>query len=247
MDILEDIIGGLRDETVKEVRRGLHWTAVVSRSCGLASTLMRESCQDGQREGEPFGLLAGQPARELARLAASGEILNASLGLAAINSLIDVDLSRCADINAGDLLKEGGRGKNVSVIGHFPFTDELRKAAKNLWVMEKWQRPGDHPEADAETYLPRSDIVAISSTTLINHTLSGLLRLCPEKSLTVLLGPTTPMTEVLFSYGVDVISGSIVLDTELALTYISEGANFRQLKRTGAIRLITMTKTKITG
>lgn len=246
MDILEDIIGSLKDETVREVRRGSHWTAVVSRCCGLASTLMRESCKEGQGEGEPFGLLAGQPARKLARLSGSDEILKASLGLAAINSLVEVDLSRCADINAGDLLMERGNGKNVSVIGHFPFIDDLRRAAKNLWVMEKWQRPGDYPEADAETYLPRSDIVAISSTTLINHTLSGLLRLCPEKGLTVLLGPTTPMAEVLFAYGVDVMSGSMVIDQETALKYISEGANFRQLKRTGAMRLITMTKTKLT-
>jgi uncharacterized protein (DUF4213/DUF364 family) len=56
----------------------------------------------------------------------------------------------------------------------------------------------------------------------------------------MLLGPTTPFSEVFSQYGIDIISGSRVLDKDLALKSIREGANFRQLKRTGAIRLLTM-------
>jgi len=94
---------------------------------------------------------------------------------------------------------------------------------------------------DAEKYLPASDIIAISSTTLINHTLTGLLDLCPEGSIKMLLGPTTPFSDVFFNYGIDIISGSRVMDKTTALKYIREGANFRQLKKTGAIQLLTMT------
>jgi len=118
----------------------------------------------------------------------------------------------------------------------------LRSNAKNLWVIEKSQRPGDYAEDDAEKYLPLSDIIAISSTTLINHTLPGLLNLCPEKSLKMLLGPTTPMSGVFFDYGIDIVSGSRVIDEDKALKYISEGVNFRQLKQTGCISLISMAK-----
>jgi hypothetical protein len=56
----------------------------------------------------------------------------------------------------------------------------------------------------------------------------------------MLLGPTTPFSEVLFEHGIDIVSGSRVLDKEKALKHIREGANFRQLKRTGAIKLLTM-------
>jgi hypothetical protein len=56
----------------------------------------------------------------------------------------------------------------------------------------------------------------------------------------MLLGPTTPMTNVIFDYGINMISGSLVIDQELALTCIKQGANFRQLKRSGAIKLLTM-------
>ncbi len=245
MDLIEEIIASIPgDAPVREIRRGLHWTAVTTKSCGLASTMLRESCPEGQKDAT-FRLLTDQTGIQLARLALSSDTATASLGLAAINSLLEPDRSRCTEINAADLLMERGRGKKVSIIGHFPFTDEVRAVTEHLWVIEKRQRPGDYGEEDATVYLPQSDIVAISSTTLINHTLLGLLKLCPQKSLKMLLGPTTPMTTLLFDYGIDIISGSFVVDEAAALKYISEGINFRQLKRTGSVKLVTLMKTNI--
>jgi uncharacterized protein len=241
MQILRAIIESLpADASLSEVLRGLFWTAVVSRNCGLASTMMRDMCPHDGEDNEKIQSLTDGSARELARLAFSDDISEASLGLAAINSLMEIDEFRITQTNAGDLLMQEGGGKNVTVIGHFPFTDDLRKVARNLWVIEKWPRPGDVPEKDAQVYLPVSDIVAISSTTLINHTLSDVLYLCGEGALKMLLGPTTPMTPVLFDYGIDIVSGSIVTDKAVALKYIGEGANFRQLKSSGCIRLVTM-------
>lgn len=241
MEILRTIIESLSSNaTVEEVRRGLFWTAVVSRHCGLASTMMRDVCADNSEDNKTVYPLTGKPAKEFAWLALSDDIADASLGLAAINSLTEINESRIVETNAGDLLLQEGAGKNISVIGHFPFTDALRRVAKNLWVIEKWPRPGDIPEKDGELCLPLSQVVAITSTTLINHTLPGILRLCKKGSLKMLLGPTTPMTPAFFDYGIDIVSGSVVMDKETALKYIGEGANFRQLKSSGCIRLVTM-------
>jgi len=244
MEILQAIIDGIRvDAPVREVRRGIHWTAVTSRYCGLSSTMIRDHCcDDGERDLQDS--LSRLSAGEIARYALSDNISLASLGLAAVNSLIEIDRSRCVEINAAELIAGKGRGKNISMIGHFPFVDDLRKVAGNLWVMELHPRPGDHVAEDAKRFLPQSDIVAISSTTLINHTLPELLQLCPGKSTKVLLGPTTPMTEVFFDCGLDVISGSRVTDEAAVLKRISEGANFRQLKRGGAIMLLSMVRDK---
>jgi hypothetical protein len=57
--------------------------------------------------------------------------------------------------------------------------------------------------------------------------------------LIVVLGPTTPLSPVLFDYGADVISGTRVIDPELALRSASEGATFRQIQ---GIRLLTMAR-----
>ena len=53
----------------------------------------------------------------------------------------------------------------------------------------------------------------------------------------VVLGPTTPLSPVLFDYGADVVSGTRVVDPELALRSAGEGATFRQIR---GIRLLTM-------
>jgi hypothetical protein len=50
------------------------------------------------------------------------------------------------------------------------------------------------------------------------------------------------MSEVLFDYGIDVLSGSMVIDIDVALKAVSEGANFIRLKKTGAVRFVTMTR-----
>ena len=52
------------------------------------------------------------------------------------------------------------------------------------------------------------------------------------------------MSEVLFDYGLDVISGSSVTDEAGVLRQISEGANFRQLKRGGGIMLLSIARDK---
>ncbi len=242
MKVLEDIISSITvDAPVRDVTKGIFWTALVSRHCGLASTMVYDWEIGGGKEPGQMSYL-DMSATSLARGALLNSTMDASLGLAAINSLIDVDTVRCVDLNAGRYLIDNGQGKNITVIGHFPFVEDLRKVAGNLWVIEKRVQPGDHPEEETATCLARSDLIAISSTTLINHTLGNILSLCPSGSTKMLLGPTTPLTSVLFDHGIDIISGSIVTDPDTALLHIRQGANFRALKRTGSIRLVTLMK-----
>lgn len=244
MQILQNILDGLSgDARVTEVRRGVHSNAVVSRFCGLSSMMMAETCSGGHDHGgEPEKSFTEMTARELARYALSDDASKASLGLAAINSLIEVKTEQCADIDGLKLVREMAAGKNISVIGHFPFLEELGKVARNLWIIEKHPHPGDLTEETGRDYLPQSDIVVITATALINHTLSGLLSLCREGSFRMLLGPTTPMSPVLFDHGIDVLSGSVVTDKEVVLKHVSEGSSFMRLKKTGAVRFVTMTR-----
>jgi uncharacterized protein (DUF4213/DUF364 family) len=238
--ILDDLIGSLAgDAPASEVRIGRFWTAVWSRGCGLASTTGPGAHQHGSRFVEDAGGLAGRSALELARLAHSDSSLEAGVGLAAINSLLEVDESRCVELNAGDLLIERGRNKRVALIGHFPFVPDLRKAAAHLWVLELRPQQGDSGAEEAATVVPQADVVAITGSAFINHSLEGLLDLSPADAFIVVLGPTTPLSPILFDYGADVISGTRVVDPELALRSASEGATFRQIQ---GIRLLTMAR-----
>jgi uncharacterized protein (DUF4213/DUF364 family) len=92
--------------------------------------------------------------------------------------------------------------------------------------------------------LPEADIVAISGSAFINHTMESLLGLCRPGSLVVVLGPTTPLSPVLFDHRVDIIAGTRVVDPVLALRCVSEGAVFRQLR---GVRLLTMRRSAENG
>ena len=170
-------------------------------------------------------------------------LLEASIGVAAINSLIDVDEERCVELNAETWLAERGQGKRVVVVGSFPFVPRLQGKVGELWVLERHPSEGELLAEEASKVIPRADVVAITGTALINRTLDDLLAMCREDSSVMVLGPSTPLSPVLFDYGVDVVSGTQVVDTDLVLTLISQGATFRQVKGPG-VRLLTMTSSR---
>jgi uncharacterized protein (DUF4213/DUF364 family) len=143
------------------------------------------------------------------------------------------------DINAEHVIAEHGAGKTVALVGNFPFVPRLRAHLGQLYIIERDPRDGDYPEEAAPDILPRADVVAITAMTLINHSLENLLRLCSQDATVILLGPSTPLSPVLFDYGVNLLSGSVVEDIDPVLRTISQGANFRQVRRAG-VRLVTM-------
>ncbi|MEN6622251.1 MAG: DUF364 domain-containing protein [Smithella sp.] len=241
MEILNNILKSIREDApVEDVRRGLNWTAVVIRRVGLASTVAQDfGCHHVKSEGRE-GAFTEMTALELARYCLVDGLADVSLGLAAVNSLFDVDPRRYADIDGLQIARDMGKGKNISIIGHFPNMEALAKDARNLWIIEKRPGPGDYPEEQGNVFIPQSDIVIITSTTLLNNTLPGILKLCRTESVKMLLGPTTPLSEALFEYGIDVLAGSVVTQKNTVLKSVSEGASFMQIKKRGGIRFVTI-------
>lgn len=242
MKVIDDIIAGIKaDDSVKEVRACMFWTAVVSKRCGLASTLREEGPHHVKNPVPEAGLLTMKTALELALYANSASLPEASIGLAAVNSLIDIDHERCAEKNALEILKEKSQGKRVAIVGHFPFIPKLRQVASEVRVLEKRPTQDDLPESEAADVLAKAEVVGITGTTLINHTFEGLMDLCKGKFV-VVLGPSTPLSPVLFDYGVDALSGIEVINADSVLHSISEGASFRQVSKGGGVRLLSMSR-----
>ena len=240
MNIIDDLLSTLSLEApVRDMRLGPFQTAVLTRNCGLASTPHDPGPHHDHAPVKEAGLLLEKEARTLAYLANSPSQMEVAIGMATINSLIEVDEQHCIELNAGDLLAEKGEGKRVAIVGHFPFVPRLRKMVKELWVIEKNPREGDFPESEAENLIPKANVVGITGTAFTNHTIEHLLQLCSPKAYVVILGGTAPLSPVLFDYGIDAISGTKVTDANLALLCVSQGATFRQIK---GIELLTMMK-----
>ena len=240
MKILDDLLSILNPEAgVRDIRQGLFHTGVLTRNCGLAATLPRDALRQARPSVKEPGFLLEKTALELARMAYSESLPEAAIGMAAINSLLEIDEGRCLNLNAGDLIAEKGRGKKVAIVGHFPFIPKLREIAKALWVIERNPQEGDFTEAEAENLIPLADVVGITGSAFTNHTVEHLLKLCHPKAYVVILGDTTPLSPILFDYGVDAISGTKVINPELTLRCVSEGATFRQIR---GMQLLTMIK-----
>ncbi len=238
MTILEHLLLGLEFSIpTREVRLGVFHTAVVTRRCGLAASMPRDALRQAPPLVREPGFLTDRSTEELALLAGSDSLLEAAVGMATINSLLEVDIDACVELNAAELILQKGEGRNVAVVGHFPFLPRVREKAHRLWVIEKNPQKGDLPETAADALIPQADVVAITGTALTNHTLEHLLALCSPRAYVMLLGDTAPLSPVFFEYGVDAVCGTVVIDSELALRCVSQGATFRQIRGTKRVAL----------
>jgi uncharacterized protein len=234
--ILEELIESITDDyPVRSILIGVHWTVVCSRYCGMAATQALAS--HGEGHVRDSGRLHQKSVRDLAKLAYSSQPLEAALGVAAINSVLEVDESQAAEINASEVLMSRGRGKNVALIGRFHFIQQLRQSAKNLWVIEQHPAEDEYPAEAAAELLPQADVVALTGSAFVNHTLDALLHLCKSDSTVMVLGPSTPLSPVLFDHGVTILSGTHVVDEEAVFRTVSQGASFRQVE---GVKLLTL-------
>lgn len=240
MGLIDELLASMppQEIPVRDVRIGVHWTAVCSLTCGLAATFTGNSSHGSQRVRD-VGNLQHKSAQELASWLRSDNLLEASIGLAALNSLTKVDEKLVVEINAFDLLSRLSGGKNIAVVGHFPQVEQLARSARAVWVIEKHPQPGDFPAEAAADLIPKADIVAITGTTLINHTLEGLLALCSQQAPVILIGPSTPLLPLLFDRGIRYLSGTVITDENAALRTIQQGAVFPQVQGT---RLVTLSR-----
>lgn len=238
MPIIDDLIASLpEDAPVRMVLVGVHWTVVCSRHCGMAATLMSHYPHRHVHVHD-VGNLHRKSVHELAEWARSTEPLEASIGVAAINSLLDADETHAVEINASEVLASRGRGKKVALIGHFPFIQKLRQSVGQLWVIEQYPVEDEYPAEAAANLLPQADVVAITGSALVNHTLDELLTFCNPVTATVMVvGPSTPLSPILFNHGISTIAGTRVIDEASVLRTVGQGASFRQVE---GVKLLTL-------
>jgi len=241
MKILDDLLATLKQGEIIDIHQGPFQTAVLTHHCGLATTLRDYNHHRDNVPVKEAGTLVGREALKIAQMAYSQSLLEATIGMATINSLLEVNERHCVSLNARELLMERGNGKKVALIGHFPFVAALHQVAKKLWVLEQHPQEGDFAEDEAEKLVPQADVVGITGSAFTNHTIEHLLKLCRPGAYVIVLGPTAPLSPVLFDYGVDTISGTRVVNPETVFRCVSQGATFRQIE---GIRLLTMKKSK---
>lgn len=230
MRIIEAIIKDIGPPSARPVgvHVGLHWTCVRSRFTGMSHTY-KPSGPSSLSQG---GRLSEMTMKELCAQALSYNTLDASVGVAAMNSLIE---PRGVKGNVNGLFKRMARGKVVSIIGRFPSNDEIKHVAKECYLLEMDPERGEYPSYACEELLPKCDVNLITATTIINHTLDRLLEL-GGGGYNIVLGPSTPFHDLLFERGASILAGVRVTDEKRLVSSITQGV--KKFKDIGGIEPI---------
>ncbi|MDR3315925.1 MAG: DUF364 domain-containing protein [Coriobacteriales bacterium] len=221
------------DVLVTDCCVGPGWTYVEA-ECGMGLSYTLK----GGGAASYGGRLDGLPLKSVAELSKSWNWLEACLGVAALNAwYTNEDAVRTlggalADVSATQLgqnpfrtLRENYRGKQVTVIGHFPDLDSVAEIAELTILERNCTQSNDTPDPACEYLLPKQDFVFMTGVTLINKTAPRLLDLA-QNATVVMVGPSVPASEFLFSWGINVLAGRIVVDPEKAKVCVKQAAKF---------------------
>lgn len=222
-ELYDDLIEGISgDRIADKIICGAYQTLVVSAGgYGICNTL-----EDNWRPAILSDKNPGMKLRDLAACVKSWSFTEASIGLAAINAYYnEKSILRANGVEVSDVPHTEDRmrdpfityqndikGKTVTVVGHFPYLEQLFAPVCNLRIIEKFlPRDCDYPEEAADFLLPESDYVFISGYTIVQKQLPRFLSLSGGAHIT-LVSPAVPMAPVLEKYGVRNLSGFVVND-----------------------------------
>lgn len=219
------------DCKISHAAAAAHMTMVKATRLGCCMTLSDERVFEF-RVNQPVSHLGEIESLSLKQILAwtdSWQGIERSFGYAALNGSINLE-GRYFLGNALELALKLSEGKTVSMVGHFPHIEEFRKLAKKFYCLEKRPHEGDLPAEEYVNVLPESDVVIATGVTCLNDTIEGLLSRKKPGSTFIVVGPSVPLSPVLFDYGVDVIGGSYVEDEEAVYRKILQGASPRSIK-----------------
>lgn len=229
----DQLINEVHDGKVTDATVGLSWTAIQSNTVGLAMGAPRP-----KKNFRLAGSLTNMTVKQLATYVKSWEFVEASAGLSAINSSLNTEQSvnklqehgfiLHEETSIFDSLAKVAVNKKVAVVGHFPVLDKLQQVSE-LTILERVPQEGDLPDPAAEYILPEQDIVVMTSSTLINKTAPRLLELS-QNAFTVLVGPSTPISPLMFDMGADMIAGLIVKDEKNVIETVKEGGSLKSFR-----------------
>ncbi|PQM73811.1 DUF364 domain-containing protein [Corynebacterium sp. J010B-136] len=219
-EFYDKLLAEILDTPVAAVSQGFHWTRVTTtdQAMGLAYTMAGttrpEISEKPYQEGESL--------TDVARLTLSWNLCEAAIGAAALNAHFSTP--EVARHNGFTPAGEGQfypqvfeaffeivAGKKVAVVGHFPFAPAALEKASDFAMLETNAQPGDYPASACEFILPEADFVFLSGSAIVNKTLPRLLELSQD-AFTTVVGPSTPLSPVLFDAGADYLAGLVTTD-----------------------------------
>jgi len=238
MNIAENLIETAmplsRGCTIADVRLGLGYTIVEINdgSAGLAWTPDKKqsaSCTHLRQAGSLVGMEAG----EMLAWLDSENFQERAIGLATFNALNSKLERKLLDEESISLLKLKSTD-HVVMVGYFaPLIGKIKATGCQLSIVElNDDKPGVIAVGPGMAALGACDVAIITSTSIINKTIGGLLDALSGHRAAVMLGPSTPVCPEAFAgTGITQLSGAYVLEVEKAKEIVSQGGGTMLLKK----------------
>ena len=214
---------GLPDNlTVRGLIHGVSWTAAVL-SDGRTGVAMHTA---GETVPRMYPTLVDQPLTEAGKALMSWNMEEATEALAAVNAYYNT--LECGfvapEVKTLDGIEIAGRtvGMVGHMIGHSNITAELLAPAKELFIMDREEKPGAMPDSACEYVLPLCDLVIITGSAAINKTMPRLLELSRGAKDVVLTGPSVTCCPALLELGITRLNGRVMTEPEAMLRAIVE-------------------------
>jgi uncharacterized protein (DUF4213/DUF364 family) len=192
MTLMDTLISSLPSTEIRVERiiTGRQWRMVVGSNSGIARVPahMRESASTA------IPPVTGKPLTTLFPMARSSDPAEAAVGVAAVNAALTSKLGPSRSQPTG--IPRAG-GKTVGLVGDFPFAAQLKEVAADVVHVER---------ENSEYILPGVDIAILSGAAIVDHSLERLLALSAT-CYTIVFGPSTPLSPVLFDFGADQLVG----------------------------------------
>ncbi|MDI6703005.1 Rossmann-like domain-containing protein [Methanothermobacter wolfeii] len=206
--LIEDIINDIPNVSkvkarIKDIVIGKAWTGVWSEFCGIS-----------YNNGIFKDFKAPNEVDELLELSKSQDTFYSSIGIATINSLLKGKGKKC---NAFDILHEECKNRKVAMVGAFSDRCIDKLKAKKLFILEIDPlkvnlKQRIFPATAAEHIVPQVDVLIMTGSTLVTQGTESYLSLADKDAFVAIIGPSTPLTEVFFDYGVNMIAGIEIID-----------------------------------
>lgn len=218
----ETLVRGLPDDvTLRELVHGISWTAAIldDGKCGVAMHTA------GETVPRMFDTLIGRSLRDAGKALMSWNMEEASEALAAVNAWYNTE--NCGYVAPESKTLDGVdlTGKTVGMVGHMighsNITQELLAPARQLYIMDREEKPGAMPDSACEYVLPLCDVVIITGSAAINKTLPRLLELSHNAEV-IMTGPSVTCCPELLSLGISRLHGRVITETEAMLRAIVE-------------------------
>lgn len=225
------------EATVKQITLGLTWTLCHSGSSNNNFIGMAMSPGQFTRTLPWSGTLVNRPIKELVTWIKSWNPFEATLGLAAINSVINANAADLTN-KATALMPSGSpnlavfehflprlKNKKVVVVGRYPGLDKYQSLL-DISVLERNTIEGDFPDTACEYLLPEADWVFLTANSIVNKTFPRLAELS-RNAVTVLMGPSVPWLEEWAEYSIDFLAGVLVNDQDSLQATVAQGGGVR--------------------